>query len=284
VTKVTAHSTAEGWITVANPGDPMTIDLLQLKTSADALGLGAIDVQEGKITQIRLYVTAEGNWVHLTGTGADAHVPLVVPSGVQSGIKIVGQFDVVACSSTAVTLDFDGEHSIQTHPTGHDDQWILRPVVRVKEAVTTPVGCADTSTGGDGSSCDAATPCPAGQVCSSGTCTTGATVPAGGSCSVDEECLSASCAAQICAVGGPGSPCQASADCTTGVCDGGTCGGGSPAGATCDTNDDCASHECSGTCQPGNLGDPCSVDPDCQEGLMCDQGLCAGLPPPVEQG
>ncbi len=146
VDRVTAHA-AGGWVTVSET--PVTVDILRLGDSAVALGFG--DLPAGKITQIRLHVLdASAPYVTLTADGSQ--VPLKVPSGMQSGIKIQGPWNLDECSLTSVTLDLDRKKSIHVHPTGHEDLWILRPVIRAG-GTSTGVGCDDGMTppdGGDG--------------------------------------------------------------------------------------------------------------------------------------
>jgi hypothetical protein len=137
---------------------PLTVDLLTLKDTTQPLG--QITLPEGKVTQIRLMLADGPQYVVLQdGT----QVPLKTPSGQQSGIKLVGDFPVGACSRHTVTLDFDGENSIQAHSAQQGAEYILRPVVRVKAQTDTPEPCAvdggtdagttpddgGTSTGGD---------------------------------------------------------------------------------------------------------------------------------------
>jgi hypothetical protein len=76
-------------------------------------------------------------------TSSGATLPLVVPSGVQTGIRVTGDFDAQACATGHVTLELAGRHSIEIHPDGDGDAYILRPVIRVREVDMTGA-CADT--------------------------------------------------------------------------------------------------------------------------------------------
>lgn len=237
VTKVTAHSSSDGWVTVSTT--PMTIDLLSLQTSP--LTLGLVQLSAGRVTQIRLYVTKDANWVHVTGDLPGAKTTLVVPSGFESGIKIPGPWRVDACERTSVTIDFDGLASLEVHATGTGNEWILRPVVRLRKTDTSPVACQ----GGGGATCDAETPCPEGQVCVTDTCAPaqsggGATTP----CSGGGECLSESCVSGTCAQSPPSGPCR--------------------------TNDDCTNH----VCQDDGSCAPCTKDAECPVGFSCTGGTC----------
>jgi hypothetical protein len=88
--------------------------------------LGQADVEAGKYTQIRLkIVEAE---VTLDGQT----YPLSVPSGAQSGLKLLANFEIVAGSTYDLVLDFDAERSVViTGTSGDPDGYILKPTVRV---------------------------------------------------------------------------------------------------------------------------------------------------------
>jgi hypothetical protein len=147
ITKVTAHTAGGGWLTLAEK--TATIDLLRLQ-GGSFVQLGVVQMPPGRITQIRLYVKEDGPNYVTTPDGA--HHPLTVPSGPQSGIKIKGGFDWPTCATGNVTFDFDGKKSIFVHPkgAGAGDEWLLRPVVRLKSVTAMGDGCGP----------DAATPAP----------------------------------------------------------------------------------------------------------------------------
>jgi hypothetical protein len=139
VDRVTAHA-AGGWVTVSE--EPVTVDILRLGEFATPLGFQ--DLPAGKITQIRLHVLIDSApYVTLAADGSQ--VPLKVPSGMQSGIKLKGPWDLEACTLTNIELDLDRKKSIHVHPTGHEDLWILRPVIRAGGS-STDVGCDDDMT------------------------------------------------------------------------------------------------------------------------------------------
>jgi uncharacterized protein DUF4382 len=84
-----------------------------------ALGL----VPAGHYSQIRLQLGAGSNVV-VDGVT----YPLVVPSGLQSGYKLVGEFDVPAGGQVELTLDFDAARSVLLTGSG---KYTLKPTVRV---------------------------------------------------------------------------------------------------------------------------------------------------------
>jgi hypothetical protein len=136
VTGVSVHR-AEGdvdsWETLAVQGG--TFDLLQLRNGVLAtLAIGNVPV--GHYDQVRL----------LLGAGSDVVVdgvtyPLTIPSGLSSGLKLIGSFDVVEGEERELILDFDAARSI--HQTGNG-KYIMRPTVRlILGGVVTPP--ADTT-------------------------------------------------------------------------------------------------------------------------------------------
>ena len=253
---VRAHSAESGWLDVAHFQPPLSIDLLALLDGAVSLGITS--VPQGTITQLRLVLAPEVNHVLVDGS----EVPLEVPSGIESGIKIMGPWPISSCSTTAVTLDFDGQESIWYHPTGHGEEWILRPVIRTRKVEQAPTACEP--------------PPPAPETgCPDGGCAPGG---AESPCFTGGECLSGVCSANRCGQGGPGAPCRTGGDCVAGVCGTeGVCAPGPAggAGSSCQLATDCLSNACvEGTCQPGLQGSGCVVAGDCATGLSCLAGSC----------
>ncbi len=275
VTRVTAHSTSAGWVTIGPVNSPTTVNLLDLQTYAQPLGL--VNLPAGKVTQIRLFIAQEGNYV--VPTGSTTHEALVVPSGTESGIKILGPWNVPSCARLTVTLDFDGKNSIEYHEA--DGRWILRPVIRPKKAESTAISCEP---GGSGQACDVEMPCPEGQVCTSGTCTPGAPLATGVACTAENQCLTGTCNDGVCSPGNAGAACGSGGDCVSGSCVEDTCAAGAAVGtgASCSSNTECLSGNCSGgLCQPGMQGASCNGVGDCQStpvALTCSAGCCQPRP------
>ncbi len=180
ITRVTAHAAGGGWMTLAEK--TATIDLLALQGGSFAQ-LGVVKMPAGRLTQLRLYVKEDGPNYVTTPDGV--HHPLTVPSGPQSGIKIKAGFEWPDCAAGQVTVDFDGKKSIFVHPkgAGAGDEWLLRPVVRLKSVTAVGNGCgpdAGAAAGPLGGGQDAAAPPasgdtpimppPAGDPCNVVTC------------------------------------------------------------------------------------------------------------------
>lgn len=113
---------------------PATFDLLTLRGGASATLAEAI-VPAGAYTQIRLKI-GPGSNVVVDGVT----YPLDVPSGAQSGLKIVHPFTVARDGIADLTLDFDAEKSVFETVSG---RWQLKPTITVtstESATTTRIG------------------------------------------------------------------------------------------------------------------------------------------------
>lgn len=260
VDRVTARSIQGGWQTVSST--PFSVNLLTLQGTT-ALDLGSLNLPVGTVTEIRLILANQDSTIQ---TADGVTHPLKVPSGTHSGIKIKGPWEITACNKTAVTIDFDGKSSIWYHPTGQGDEWILRPVIRVKKAEQVAIACPDGAT--DGGADAGALPPPPPPPAS-----------AGATCAVTSDCLSTLCYQQKCAPGGAGAPCAAAGDCVSGTCGtDGTCAAaptGLPVGAVCTDPTQCTSNSCAeGTCDPGLQGATCNAVADCAPNYQCSGGTC----------
>lgn len=299
IARVTAHSSTDGWVEIFSQG-PVTVDLLTLKTRV--MELGFRNLPAGKITQIRLYLT-EGGTQNVVLPGGEV-MPLKVPSGVQSGIKIKGPFELSSCDITTVTLDFDGHKSIWYHPTGNGGDWILRPVIhtkRVRSSSTPCDGPVGTGTGGGSGSTGggSGTGNGGGSGSGSGTGLDGGDglieIPGGGSgggsgvpsqpgqvCISNSQCLSGVCSSGTCSTGAQGTPCNVGLDCASGSCGAdGSCTAPvstqplGNTGATCSIGAQCVSGVCTaGACAAGLQGQPCQATGDCDMGFVCSAGAC----------
>ena len=122
IREVAVHGTADSvnWIRFV----PATTayDLLTLQNGVFAQ-LGTWTLPAGHYTQVRLLLDP-GSYLVMDGN----RVPLTIPSGLQTGLKLIGQFDVPAGGLVDLGLDFDAARSI--HETGNG-RWMLKPTVRV---------------------------------------------------------------------------------------------------------------------------------------------------------
>ena len=106
------------------------INLLDLNNGA-LEDLGQITLPAGHYTQVRLVLEPNGgaglaNSVVLSNTTGE--IALITPSAVQSGIKLIHEFDVAAGRRADLVLDFDACKSIVTLGNG---SYLLKPVIKV---------------------------------------------------------------------------------------------------------------------------------------------------------
>lgn len=120
VTGVSIHRDGSGWEALEQ--DSTTFDLLQLQNGVTTM-LASADVPSGHYTQVRLLIGGGSNVV----VNGETH-PLEIPSGFQTGYKLVGEFDVPAGGTIDMTLDFDAAHSVVLQPDG---TYTLKPTVRL---------------------------------------------------------------------------------------------------------------------------------------------------------
>jgi hypothetical protein len=136
VNQATEEGDGSGWLTVLTPGE--TFDLLELQNGAIA-DLGLAELEAGDYKQMRLILDEKkpeahpyANYLVIAGEDEKENlIELKVPSGFQTGIKIVHGFTIVASGATELILDFDAHKSIVQ--AGKSGQWLLKPTIKVLE-------------------------------------------------------------------------------------------------------------------------------------------------------
>ncbi len=128
-TSSSASDTDAGWTDITlSPA--RKINLLNLTNGTlDALGQTALPA--GHYTQLRLVLdpnTGNGLANSVVPTGTTTEQSLDTPSAVQSGIKLVNEFDVAAGQKVDLVLDFNACKSVLTKGNG---KYSLKPVVKV---------------------------------------------------------------------------------------------------------------------------------------------------------
>jgi len=159
ISQVQVHvaGTAEGdanWQVVMYP--EQTYNLLELVNGVmTSLGTAVLDA--GSYDQLRLVlnVNAADGGLNVLGQphlypnyfidkNGDS-IPLKVPSGQQTGIKVVGGFDIIGGGATELILDFDAGRSIVK--AGNSGQWLLKPTIKILETVNNSIsGLVDDGT------------------------------------------------------------------------------------------------------------------------------------------
>lgn len=126
------------WKTVASP--EKTFNLLDLSNGVrEALGIASLEA--GHYTQVRLLIgnqpDAEINILsqghpfanYVIDADDNEYHKLKVPSGEQTGTKIVHEFDVSLNETTELILDFDASRSVVV--AGKSGQYLLKPVIKI---------------------------------------------------------------------------------------------------------------------------------------------------------
>lgn len=127
-TEVSAHIDGK-WIVLNE--QTQTVNLLDWNNGKTLL-LGQAEVEAGTYTQIRLKISD----ANVVWNGQS--YPMAVPSGAQSGLKLLSNFEIAAGSTYDVVLDFDAERSVVTtgppqNPTGYK----LKPTIRAMAMAST---------------------------------------------------------------------------------------------------------------------------------------------------
>jgi hypothetical protein len=128
------------WEDVSDVGNNKTYNLLDL-TNGVRTELGITELRSGPYTQMRLIlgrVPDDGINVlsrrHLYAnyviTDADEVHELKVPSGFQTGIKIVQGFEISDNQTTELLIDFEASKSVVK--AGNSGNWLLKPTIKIK--------------------------------------------------------------------------------------------------------------------------------------------------------
>ena len=140
----TATENDGGWTDITlNPA--RKINLLEWNNGG-ITALGETPLAAGRYSQLRLVLdpnTANGLANSVVLTGSNTETPLVTPSAVQSGIKLVNEFDVASGQRVDLVMDFDACKSIVKRANG---VYALKPVIKVVPFVLNGInGFVDTA-------------------------------------------------------------------------------------------------------------------------------------------
>ncbi|MCB0395947.1 MAG: DUF4382 domain-containing protein [Flavobacteriales bacterium] len=111
------------WIEL--PTESGKYDLLELQNGIDTPLVDVSNLPAGKITQLRM-ILGSNNELDINGT----LTPMKVPSGSQTGIKVVGKMELDPNQTLVVRLDFDAGASVVDQGSG---EYHLKPVIKVLE-------------------------------------------------------------------------------------------------------------------------------------------------------
>jgi hypothetical protein len=142
INEVHVHHETGGWETLPELDLPRTVNLLELVNGV-MLDLGIAELEAGHYNQMRLVLGTEpddpahhfANYLVFTEEGLNP-AELKVPSGFQTGIKLVNGFDIVADRANELHLDFEAHRSIVEKGNGN---FGLKPTIKVLETVDNTV-------------------------------------------------------------------------------------------------------------------------------------------------
>ena len=123
ISEINVQKAEEGFLTIWEGAEPLKYDLLKLKDK-EVLILDTA-LEEGMYTQIRLVVGSGPIKI----IGEDDYHNMTVPS---SEVKIPLVFNIIDGGVAEIVLDFEADESIHVVYTGQSEEYILRPVIRVK--------------------------------------------------------------------------------------------------------------------------------------------------------
>lgn len=141
VASVEVHRSGGQWETVATPNK--TYNLLELVNGVRET-LGVDTLEAGHYTQMRIIMgDAPDGGLNILSTlhpfanyvidPGDVVHELKVPSGTQTGLKIVNGFDISSGGTTELVLDFDASRSVVK--AGASGKYLLKPTVKVLNTV-----------------------------------------------------------------------------------------------------------------------------------------------------
>lgn len=139
VTGVEVQPTNGASVTL-NLSSPLTVDLLTLQQGSIASLVNNAQVPAGSYQWIRLILdtSAGKDYVLYCSTGTSCasptHVDLTIPSGAETGLKVVRGFTMPVNGAIHLVVDFSVARSIV--PIPNSTSWHMKPVLRVLETDT----------------------------------------------------------------------------------------------------------------------------------------------------
>ncbi len=105
-----------------------SINLLSLQGSASTQLLSGVTVPAGNYQWLRLDIDPANSYI-ITSTGA--RYPLNIPSGSQTGLKLVSGFTVDQGSQSDFLIDFNLRQSLTESSSGGTTSYLLNPALRL---------------------------------------------------------------------------------------------------------------------------------------------------------
>jgi len=125
ITRIEVVGQAGAQVLLNDRDIPDDVELIAL--GANPLLLGQRELPAVQYTQIRMILDNTPGANYIIDSEGERH-DLTIPSGAQSGVKLVtGAFEVVDGQIITILLDFNAAASV--HQAGQSGQWIMRPTV-----------------------------------------------------------------------------------------------------------------------------------------------------------
>ncbi|WKK77360.2 DUF4382 domain-containing protein [Marivirga salinae] len=125
----------EGWTTVKEYENPQAINLLEFQ-GGETFFLDEREMVSGLYDQIRLGLSSSitsgsDNPPHYIKFEDESIEEITIPSGAQTGYKVVGDFTIPDGGVTSIVIDFDVRKSVVK--AGNSGKFILKPTLRLIE-------------------------------------------------------------------------------------------------------------------------------------------------------
>lgn len=152
ITSLEISKDGSSWIQLGTWGKG-PVDLLKLTGGVSETLAQGVTLDAGSYGQMRLHLGPNNTVVLNDGT---THA-LTVPSGLQTGLKLVGPFNVQAGTTADIWIDFDAAHSVQVVGAGNSGKYMLRPTIFCYEKAVTGSISGTLTDAADGSALAGAT-------------------------------------------------------------------------------------------------------------------------------
>ncbi|MBN1698821.1 MAG: DUF4382 domain-containing protein [Spirochaetales bacterium] len=127
IARVEAHNDDGTWRTIVdNGGEGMRFNLIDIACDIAVVGIGVLET--GLYTQLRL-VLDNDNSIDIVENELLRELPLAVPGGSETGIKLVTSFEVTRAARLNIVLSFNPEKSLVAMG---NDRFRLQPVFEIE--------------------------------------------------------------------------------------------------------------------------------------------------------
>ena len=151
ISKIQVHLAGEDeetegeWVELELKNGETIFNIIELKNESLSVLLSEVELEPGKYTQIRLFVTdasilieteeikEDSKLIEVTAEVPSDAIDVEIPSVYQTGLKLIHPFEINDGETTELTIDFDAEKSIIKTGNG---EYKLKPVIKVVTSST----------------------------------------------------------------------------------------------------------------------------------------------------